>query len=819
MPITIQKEIITELKESQDFDNVVVGTYGYSPNFFEDIILRIFQQKDAKRIMVLIDPQHYEDTFQTARSAGVLYLMEPISHENLFHPKFIFMTAEDAARLLIGSANITENGFIRDGEVFTVIDYEQAKEYPIILSVFAEMRDFLISLTQNGYVRSEKHKEKILESLSVSWLSKAARSNNSYREIRILHNLNTGILPQLNHILKGNKVERIAILSPFFDSKGKVINYLASNFAGKIGLYIQPDRVCNFPVDTIKTLIRKGKEISVFSVSFKNAPNRFIHAKMILIETNKGNYCLTGSANATVDGLIVNSATGNVELCLLRYDKNKKSFEYLFNNSELTCKRIDVKLLKPNLSVPRTTLPYPDIYLEEARIEGNNLIVQFSPPLKEGYSQATLTISRPVSIKPIVIEQTVTKKSQVIVGLSEDVKRYCEQSAYVTLTLSRGSSKSVLLSNKRWISTQVLDSTPRKREINLIEKSHGRIGLITLLNQLDKASDISTMLLYYLQFLDFDWLEESLERTRRRIVRKSIDEEGLEDEIVVSDRFVLTAKEVLEIILAKHEQKFDKLIENVEKTKDLDEQVQRIFDLFLFLNKIVIWFILRKDADLSKISGIIHRMKLLVGTRKRFWYSQNALGYFDKIQELLGRKKFLALYENMDVLPHFILLSHIILKLAEKQSDKRKLILEKQLSNILRNTCVTNNKKKEIAELPKDKMEKVIAEYKEYEDFVFSLKALRKQAVRLVRKTSRQGPCQKCKKQTQYRISSDQYLCPHCARKQVENGEANLVLMRCVKCGFLEWQPAAKTRYLMFCKRDSMRMEMIRSKFYVPTFA
>lgn len=337
MPATIEKELITELKENlQDFDTIVLATYGFEPSFFEEIILDILQQKDAKRIIVLMDPKHYEDTFtraKPARYAGVQYLIEPIFTRNIFHDKFIFMISEEGGRLFLGSTNMTEDGFIRNGELFTAIDYEQAKEKPVILTVFAEMRDYLVSLVQKGYLRSSKRKDEIIESMSTGWISKIPLSDDKYREAQIIGNLNDGILPQIKELLKGNDVEKIFVLSPFFDSKGDALSYLAENFSDKIEIYIQHDRVTNFPVSKVELLKAKGKQISVFDISFKNDPKRYIHAKMICFQTKNGTFCLTGSANTTLDGMLIDSSKGNMELCLLSFDQNPKAFDYVLKNT------------------------------------------------------------------------------------------------------------------------------------------------------------------------------------------------------------------------------------------------------------------------------------------------------------------------------------------------------------------------------------------------------------------------------------------------------------------------------------------------------
>jgi predicted nucleic-acid-binding Zn-ribbon protein len=815
-----EKEIITELKESGDnFENIITGTYSLHPSFFEDEILNIFQQKDAKRILLMIDSRHYEETFQAARKAGVMYLIEPISLKHDFHPKFILMTSEETGKLFVGSANLTENGLVRDGEVFTLIDYDLAKEYPDMSAVFTEMKDFLTSLSQRRLIRSRKHEEQILESLDVPWLTKIETTRMNRRRVRLLHSVQRPILPQLKRILGDEEVVRITLVSPFFDLNGMVLRYLVNNFCDTIQLFIQPDRVHNLPIKVIKKLSRGGSDISTFKIAFQNDVNRFIHAKIILFETDKGSYCLTGSANATAAGLLSNSKIGNVELCLLRYEKKRNWFDYLLLNNEIESNKVDLSSLSSNPQASSPITPSQDVCIEEAKLESNKLIIRFSPPVGNVYKRATIIISRPVTVKPIIIKEILSDRGKILIKLNEDGKRFCEQSAFVRIRLCRsGSSKKFLTSNKRWISTQVLEQTPRKRDIDLVEKTKGRTGLIRLMNQLDSASEIPTMFLYYLQFLDFDWLAESLDTPRKRMLRRSIGEEGLDDEQATFEWHTLTAEEVLEKIVKRHEKKFEQMIEEIEHVQDLENRVPRMFDLFLFVNKVVIWFILRKDVEIDELLDIVYRMQLLVGRKGRFWFKYDGLGYFDKIREFMGERKFLDIFNKLDVLPHFMVISQIMLNLAKGMPRKKRLTLERRLGRSIRSTCIKKNMRNEITAFPRDRLMKVIEEYEEYEHFSFSYKTVLNGTLRIIEQFGFQGRCRECRRMTSFRISSDIYLCPTCARKLYGRRPKGMVLMKCKKCGYTEWMPKEEERQLHFCKKDGMWMVPLSGKFHIPHF-
>jgi len=601
--------------------------------------------------------------------------------------------------------------------------------------------------------------------------------------------------------------------------EGKVLHYLIDNFCDNIHLLIQPDYVSNFPLKTIKKIKRKKEaNISTFKVSFESDINRFIHAKIFIFETDKGSYCLTGSANATFAGLLSRSGKGNVELCLLRYEKRKNAFDYLLKNNEIKVRKIPLSALKENILKSDDEIDTPDIYIEEAKLEGNKLILRFFPPVKNGYKFVTLTITRPVQVKPISIKQTLTKKDQIVVNLSDEQKNFCEQSSFVALSIRKGASSKVLKSNERWISTQIMENIPSKRDLRLIEKTSGRIGLIKLMNRLDGVSEIPTMLLYYLQYLDFDWLADSLDRGRRRIMRRVRGEEGSEDESINYDRFILSAEEVLEKIVNKHEKKFEHMIEEIEGVEDLEERARKMFDLFAFLNKVELWFLLRKEVSTEKLYDIIQRMRLLVGSKEKYCYMYSGFGYFDKAKENIGKKAFLKLHSRLDVLPQFMVLSQVILNLAKKTNKTERQKIEHLLAEIIRNAGVKKNIRREIKNLEERNLIKAIEEYEEFEHFSFSVKKLLKKTLDLIGPPASRRPCSQCDRITAYRIDSETFLCPKCAKKQFGKKRTKLILKVCRTCGRFKWVPMDKMK-LEFCKKDNNLMIERLGKFYIPLYS
>ena len=98
--------------------------------------------------------------------------------------------------------------------------------------------------------------------------------------------------------------------------------------------------------------------------------------------------------------------------------------------------------------------------------------------------------------------------------LDKELSQLCNESCHVTL-IARDEVKGLQLkSNPLWISNELLQLLPRARDIQKIANSDGREGLFPLLDRLSRGQTVD-LLLYYLQYVDFSDLYETMEDVRR----------------------------------------------------------------------------------------------------------------------------------------------------------------------------------------------------------------------------------------------------------------------------------------------------------------
>lgn len=601
----------------------------------------------------------------------------------------------------------------------------------------------------------------------------------------------------------------------FFDSNGDLLSFLTDNLSNNLRLFIQPDRVRNLPVRKIRKLIRKGNEISVYNNRFKNDENRYIHAKIIIFETEHGSYCLTGSANATMSGLLRESKTGNVELCLLRHEKKRSYFDYLLQNDGLNQRKIKTDALKSNFLETKTTAETYAINIDEAQLQSDSLFIHFSPSVGGTYKHLTAILTNYRNADPVILSKKLLHEDQVIFDLENKEKQFCEQSAYVKIKLrKKPSAPEFLDSNKRWVSTQYLELTPRNRDIRQIEKTNGRIGLIRLMNQLLKASETPSVFLYYLRYLNFDWLADSLDDARRRIVKQAFIELEGRDDSIDFERQIVTAAEVLEKIVERHDKKLEDLLEQVDEIEDYDQRIFNIFDLFLFLSKVVIWFMVNHEYDYDEVDDIVSRMESLVGTRDRYWYIDEGFGYFDRIKKAMDRN-FDRTYRNLHVPLHLLILSSIIQRLVKDESDKTRSEIRDRLSYVVRLSFGREDVETALETSMENYYEKIVKEYEEYGIFSLSKKRILSLAIKLLKEGPPTGRCSKCSTLTSFRMNSHEFICPNCAKKATKNAKT-YYLMECHKCGNKKWMAAHTISPMEWCEQDGMKLYPIKARLFIP---
>jgi HKD family nuclease len=489
-----QFDILEDLKETSDeYQHVILGTYSLDPDFFELKILPVFRTKDAETILVLTDKKEYNSRFSNMRSAGKEYYIDYCYASQTFHPKFILLIWSEGIKLILGSANLTKQAWFESGEMIGSVTYLFSKPDKKAQKILSDFREFLLKIANEEYLKSQKHRSKILE--VVEKLPKIPESTES--EVSIIHNMDKPILKQVHKIIN-EPIRSIMICAPFFNTEGSVLEFFADNNCEDFALFIQPSRVTEFPKEKIKKLKSQGISFSTNLIKFKDNENRFIHAKILIIKTDSASYCLYGSSNPTFSGMLATPQRGNLELCVLIKNSDPTHYDKIVENDSITIEKIDYEAIPENKSEKLTSNQEIHETLVDSYLDRKSLIIARSNPTKS--FRIVLAHSAEENLQIPIESEDV----DLSIKLNDEQFRFCSRPTY--LYLEYNLEEKVIQTNKRWISTQTLELTPRRMDVEKILKSEGRYGLIAFLNKLEQFTDDPEWFYYLLQQVKFEKL-------------------------------------------------------------------------------------------------------------------------------------------------------------------------------------------------------------------------------------------------------------------------------------------------------------------------
>lgn len=626
-----QTDILEEIKETSDeYQHVILGTYSFDPDFFEEKILPVFRTKDAETILVLTDKNEYQNRFSDMSRAGQEYYIDYCYAAQTFHPKFILLTWSEGIKLFLGSNNLTKQAWFESGEMVSSITYYFSEKDKYKEKILSDFKGFLSKILEKNYLKSQKHGKKIQEVLEKIPEFKDGLDS----KVKLLSNIDEPILNQVNQIIN-EPIKSVTISAPFFNTEGSVLDFFIKNGCKNFDIFIQPNKVTEFPKEKIKKLKSKDVLINTNQIKFKENENRFIHAKILIIKTDSGSYCLFGSANPTYSGMLTTPEKGNLELCVLSKNSDQNYYAKLIENDSMTVEPIKIDDIVETTHDNKKSEKIIQDNLLDSYLEGKSLIL-----LRDGtVSPFDVILSH--SDEEFLKIPIQSDKQELSINLNETQFTFCSRPTYVFTEFTEDGN--LIQSNKRWISTQTLELTPRKMDIERIQKTDGRYGLISFLNKLEQYADDSEWFYYLLQRVKFDKLS-TLEPVRRRIIqRKFEDEEDSEYEVTPKTDIVSNFKS-----------KFQKNNKNIKETFESEEipieKFDKLFNQFLAWSKVVTWFVLRNKEFIDNLRFIRANME----------------EFLKIVQKLNNDDKFKEHLEKIHFWHHLLFFCYLIFRFQKK---------------------------------------------------------------------------------------------------------------------------------------------------------
>lgn len=315
-------------KRESQLDASIISTYSVNLHFYENVLLRFLERAGSRLNILLVDTGQLStalsDPIQRPTRAGKDYILAPISIPGAFHPKVMALLGETRSLLAVGSHNITEAGFGRNGEATVCWGYDGNNVPP---AVMADALEFLEHWMLKARGFNSDVLEDVLERLQHLSTQATAEADDESQFLGWRQG-ESSLLEQMQERVTGT-VERVVIVGPYFDANLEFINAVDQVWRPKeIVIGIQPKRSLVPSPETRPSSARfvDVDDLPVFKAQGEGA---FLHGKAMAVEGSEGVSLALGSANPSAPAWM-QTDKGNAEsMVLLSGASAKDAYERL----------------------------------------------------------------------------------------------------------------------------------------------------------------------------------------------------------------------------------------------------------------------------------------------------------------------------------------------------------------------------------------------------------------------------------------------------------------------------------------------------------
>ncbi len=294
------------------FHSAFMTTYAFGSLAFEDIPFPKLRGAGCRNIVVLADTgmvnQAFSD-FGPPRFAGTSYHLIKTAAPGVFHPKITMLLGESKARLMVGSANLTALGLGGNKEQVASIAWsvDAPENAKFFMSALAYLRRYVPAEDQWFSISMQRALR------SSPWLRddkfNPAFSTEGTEELNLLLDRpEIGILDQIIACIGDDPIERLVVVSPYWDSKLEGVARLKAGLGDPATDILIEDDANGFPVRELP----RFSNVALFDIS-PNAAGRFVHAKLIIVLGKDFDHVVSGSMNCTFPALMGPTLGGNAE--------------------------------------------------------------------------------------------------------------------------------------------------------------------------------------------------------------------------------------------------------------------------------------------------------------------------------------------------------------------------------------------------------------------------------------------------------------------------------------------------------------------------
>lgn len=294
------------------FHSAILTSFTFDIAHFDNQVLNLLRGKRICSYNILVDQLQLNSSINfnsgALRKVGKDYAITGIKSQGAFHPKLSYFVGDDSVLLLFGSGNLTVPGHGKNHELFSgfYINKEDSLQLPFLQEAWDYLSSFYIEM--GGYTCKRVTKE-IPQNCSFKLKEKVMhhifQTIDEDTDAALVYNEEgNSIFNQLQSLLPKDIIT-ITVVSPFFDKDGGVLLELHELFPyAEINVLLQTK--CLLPPNKLKNnskihfydfdQTKRGKNDSFGNFRYE----RNLHAKIFHFETDREEYVMIGSANATI---------------------------------------------------------------------------------------------------------------------------------------------------------------------------------------------------------------------------------------------------------------------------------------------------------------------------------------------------------------------------------------------------------------------------------------------------------------------------------------------------------------------------------------
>ena len=293
------------------FHTSIVTTFGVDFDTYENVALPRLRGADCNNNILLADARMLSYALDGAsllpKHAGRHYTVSGATAKSVFHPKITLQLGRRGGRLIIGSANMTAPGLAGNlelaGMATCTVDDSGERQLVAAARQYVEGRIYSEQQAlshQWGWMRAR-----------TQWLFDAEPASgvvtlgDGTGAALLTSDAPIGIGTRFTALVEERPVERLIVLSPYWDEDLSALRHLATVLQPQeIVILIDRDKGL-FPGAAVHDLPEtKILDVAAFG------HGRFIHAKVIIAQTRAADHVLYGSVNCTVAALGTGSFPG-----------------------------------------------------------------------------------------------------------------------------------------------------------------------------------------------------------------------------------------------------------------------------------------------------------------------------------------------------------------------------------------------------------------------------------------------------------------------------------------------------------------------------